>query len=431
MIALSKKILIAYFVLLLIFFVSLVLTSLIPSSLFTKNIGKTIMIFKKEGIYPSVGLPWRKIILDNFTDPLLFNTAYSSNATNPIKSALTNLRYTDSIDQLNQINNLEKLYVRNAVPNTGYERYWHGYLVFLRPLLVFFSYTGIRILLTLMLYASLLYLSYLTWRILGKKLTIFFFFGLIAVDFFFLSKSLQFSSVFLIGFISSIFILKKPDKNHSALVLFFIVGGLTSFFDLLTAPLISLGIPLVIATALKKRRYVFSHCFAWTIGYLSLWLSKWILAALLYTPDAIRVSFNQIINRTITKADTQFTHFTAIKLNLFQLLGYHRISQLVVFVFILVLIFFLLRYFNFRKQTGKKILPWLFIATIPYLWYLVAANHSYLHCWYTYRNQFMSIVAGLMIFSEFINWHKVKQDLSFCCLRFRTVFRPAPKDHPD
>ena len=430
MIGYLTKFVIAYIVLLAIFFSSLVLTNLIPSYSFKQNLGKTIITFQKEGTYPSVGIPGRTIVLDNFTDPLMFNTAYSVNSQSSIQSALINLRYTDSVDALNQIHNLNQLYQKKVKPQTGYERHWHGYLVFLRPLLLLFPYSGIRTILAFALYGGLIWFCYLAWHKLGKKIAIFILFGLISVDFFFLSKSIQFSSIFLVGLFISIYLLLTHKKNRPSYVLFFVAGGLTSFFDLLTAPLISLGVLLITATALNNRRFTVLHTLSWVIGYLSLWFSKWILAEILFVPGAITISLEQIVNRTVTVADTQFSYFKAIKLNFFQLVGYHRASQFIFFLFIIILIFLLIRYFSLKKQVVKRVFPWVFIAVIPYLWYLVAANHSYLHCWYTYRNQFMSVVAGLLIISEFINWSKLNQDLVRIQTKLDSVLKPTKKNIP-
>src|SRR5699024_5922954 len=59
--------------------------------------------------------------------------------------------------------------------------------------------------------------------------------------------SLQFSSMFYIMFISMIVLLlyhEKIEENNLELYIFFVIGSITSFLDLLTVPLISLGIPL-------------------------------------------------------------------------------------------------------------------------------------------------------------------------------------------
>src|SRR3990167_4386513 len=137
MLSVLKKFVFSYFVLLSIFLFSIILVCLIPSSLLKNNIGASLVTLKAEGTYPTAGFPLRPIVLDNFTDPVMLNTAYSVDSKQPFRSALTNIRHAATQDEINQIINLEGLYNNQAKVTFGYERYWHGYLVFLRPMLVF------------------------------------------------------------------------------------------------------------------------------------------------------------------------------------------------------------------------------------------------------------------------------------------------------
>ena len=409
MISVLKKIVFSYFVLLSIFLFSLILVCLIPSSLLKNNIGTSLTTLKSEGTYPTAGFPLRPIVLDNFTDPVMLNTAYSVDSNQPIRSALTNIRHAASPDEINQIINLESLYKNQAKVTFGYERYWHGYLVYLRPLLVFFPYSVIRIIISISLYVALLFFLFQSWKKLGKKATIYFLIGLVAVDFFSIGKSMQFSGVFLIGLLGSVYLLSTYKKNQNSYPLFFIIGGLTSFIDLLTAPLASLGMILIIQAFLNKKSKMLLYSLSWSIGYLSLWFSKWAIAQAFFTPGAINTSFNQIVNRTVTKADANFSIVNALRLNIFQLIGYNRMEQISLLILFGVIFFISIRYFSFSIKKLKTITPWVIIAFIPYVWYAIAANHSYLHVWYTYRNQFMSVVVACFIYSEFIDWERVNE----------------------
>ncbi len=403
----------SYILLLFLFITSLLVISLIPSTHLKENIGSSVNVLKNEGIYPSVGIPWRKITLDNYTDALMLNTAYSINSAVAFKSSLINKRYYDGSSGKNQLDNLEEIYNKNVEPNTGYERYWHGYLVFLRPLLVVFYYDVIRILNAVLLYSGFLYLLFLTLKKLGKKLTIALLVGFVVVDFFFIWKSLQFSSIFHIAIFSSIYLVLHHKKVQNHYLLFFIVGGLTSFFDLLTAPLITLGLPLICLVYLNKSnvKTVILHCFAWGAGYLLLWLSKWVLVELLFAPGAIQTALKTISSRTISEPDPNFSYLQTIKLNIFQLIGYHKSNKIIVLVTGIITAVFLLRYISFNKKKTRLAVSWIFIGIIPYAWYLIAANHSYLHVWYTYRIQLISVVSLIILATEFINWEKVKKEI--------------------
>jgi len=401
-----------YFILLTFFLVSLTLVSLIPDNSIKSTIGKSIKTLKHEGLYPSIGLPHREIILDNFTDALILNTSYSVNSKKPFESFITNKRYSLP-NTSNQITSLDAGYTGKTTQKVGYERYWHGNMTYLRPLLTIFSYSQIRNLLYFLLYGCFIAFIYLSKQKFGALFAIATIFSFIAVDFFYLGHSLQFSPVFLLGLLAGIFLLKLHKSNFSLFPLFFMIGGLTSFFDLLTAPLISLSIPLVVAIQFnrKKLREILQLCLSWTIGYAGLWASKWFIAAATFSPNAIHTAFDQLLNRTINKADVNFTHINTLKLNLYQLIGYDSFNR----KFILVFFIFCFIFFAFFNKISffrfKRAFPWVFVACIPYAWYLIVANHSYLHVWYTYRIQYLSVFGVVMGIGEFIDSQKVKRTI--------------------
>src|SRR3989338_5629890 len=159
-----------YFILLTFFLVSLTLVSLIPDNSIKSTIGKSIKTLKHEGLYPSIGLPHREIILDNFTDALILNTSYSVNSKKPFESFITNKRYSLP-NTSNQITSLDAGYTDKTTQKVGYERYWHGNMTYLRPLLTLFSYSQIRIFLFMILNASFAVFIYLSKQKLGMSFT--------------------------------------------------------------------------------------------------------------------------------------------------------------------------------------------------------------------------------------------------------------------
>jgi hypothetical protein len=426
---------ISYCALVILFLLLVTVSCLIPSSALKNNIGKTIPTLKSEGIYPSVGISWRKITLDNFTESLMINTAFSVESHDALKSALVNVRYDGKTNNSDQISNLEKLYKNKDIQPVGYERYWHGYLFYLRPLLVIFPYSVIRIILSVALYGLTILFSVLAWKKLGKKTTIAFLLGLLVVDFFFIGKSMQFSDVFLVGLIASIYILLNSQKKINLYLVFFVTGAFTSFVDLLTAPLVSLGMILIVTYKLKKTsvKDLFLYSLIWSIGYIVLWASKWIIVEGLFTHGAITTAFNEITDRTVHKPDPNFSHFNAVRLNVLQLQGYDKRNKIVWLISAILLFIPFIRYFTFPSKKIKELLslfvPWIFIAAIPYGWYLMAANHSYLHVWYTYRDQFMTVVAVFVIIMEFFNWGKLEKDIGYLRNRFGLSKKSAVKSY--
>ena len=65
----------------------------------------------------------------------------------------------------------------------GYERYWHGYLVFLRPLLTITDYSGIRIINYILLSALLIICLWLMWTKIAAHCSMIFAISLLMINF--------------------------------------------------------------------------------------------------------------------------------------------------------------------------------------------------------------------------------------------------------
>ena len=75
----------------------------------------------------------------------------------------------------------------------------------------------------------------------------------------------------------------KDDIDKWGL-LFLCIGGVTSYLDLLTYPLVALGAPLILflsfrgtATMRSSMRYILTLSSFWVIGYAGMWAGKWVL----------------------------------------------------------------------------------------------------------------------------------------------------------
>ena len=158
--------------------------------------------------------------------------------------------------------------IDNGMEITSYARYWHGYLVFLRPLLFFMDYQGIRALTNLgVVFTLLLIIGTLIrqkrYCLILPFLCTALFLRPLAIAF-----SIQFSSVYYVMIFSLFLILvcrNQMEQDGRYLYLFLINGMITAYLDLLTYPAAALGIPLVFFLAtgkmvnfLEKRHTAFS-----------------------------------------------------------------------------------------------------------------------------------------------------------------------------
>lgn len=120
-------------------------------------------------------------------------------------------------------------------------------MVTLVPSLTVMDLSQIRILNYILFCLLIVVIAYLSWRKIGLATSGIFLLTLALSLFIIVPYSLQFSSVFYIGFIASVLLLlsEKIRLLNNAVICFFFVGGLTSYIDFLTSPIISLGFPLI------------------------------------------------------------------------------------------------------------------------------------------------------------------------------------------
>lgn len=265
------------FVLILIYLSSLYVTSLIPASSLKTKVSESAEILAKQGnnFFVKIAYKNRYIKFDNYTDALMVNTAYSIDSRNPLISSLvcrknyipgtTKIEYKDTVSELksaskypdlDQVGELNDTVKGNIEESFEYARYWHGYLIPLRILLCIFNITEIRILFILLF----LVLATTLLMLINKKTNIWvmlvFLTAFISVEYLYIGVSLQGSSIFFITMLTSIILIYRYNKIKDFLLLFLIVGSLTSFFDFLTVPLLTLGIPFTIFFLIKRTRRI-------------------------------------------------------------------------------------------------------------------------------------------------------------------------------
>ena len=257
----------------------LTLVYLIPVSAMKVNASVSSETLSTEGDYFQVSLPGGVVTatLDNYTDALMIDMACAPNDGNAFINGLKTTKYVDeskqSVDCLSLIVNGET----NQLTAVPYTRYWGGFLVILKPLLVLMNYSQIRILNAVVQCLLLALVFFLMVKKKQKRLIIPYILFLCGLEAYFIFMSLQFSTVFYITLISTIVLLKFYEKmNEKKLIpLFFCVIGIaTSYFDLLTYPLVAMAVPLAILFVLKKDglkeslREGAADIGSWAMGYL-------------------------------------------------------------------------------------------------------------------------------------------------------------------
>ena len=185
----------------------------IPDSAIMENRNSGIQYLDSEGERPLLIFRSASSMMDNFTDKLML---------------------TRSVNEQEM-----RLISRAMFPN--YARYWSGYQVLLRPLLMVANYSQIRT----MINAVCIFLLIAAFCQIRKSINTWiasaFALSMLLVRFIVVSVSMQYASCFIIMMIAMIVMLRGLDKGMSETklcLLFTVVGSVTNFVDLLTVPAI-------------------------------------------------------------------------------------------------------------------------------------------------------------------------------------------------
>ena len=280
----------------------------------------------------------------------------------------------------------------------SYERYWHGYAVLLKPLLCIFTYTDI----VFINFAMQMFIMFLILHMLGKRnmkqLQMPFLFFWMASMQTIISFCLDYSICFYIYAVSVLLLLYQPKFGGGRYPYFFLlIGMVTSYMDLLTWPIVTLAVPLMILVQMEINeqgivRKIVTSAFFWGIGYIGQWASKWVIASLFLDDNIIKDAAKQFLLRSSimtgdTGGDSSWVATIRRNLSVFDKNGF----KLLFIVIAIWLIYTILR--KKGELQWKKAIPYLLISAFPFLWYLLTRNHAAEHYWMTWRILAVSLFA--------------------------------------
>ena len=376
----------------------------LPSEKAIRNIQADLSTYKREGDAPK----WARSEqshLDYFTEAIMLDEA-----THPvdgiIRSAMLNPRYRFAdgerpVDVLVKVMNDEK----TELEEVFYSRYWHGYLVILKPLLMMFKVNHLRMFLAYGVFILFVVVLLLFRKALGMSYALALAAAVMILNLVSLSMSFQYETIYFITMSAIIFMLRKNRclfDNDWYNYLFAAVGVSIAFFDFLTYPIFSVAMMLTLWYVLNLRKLqkfnvikmMTGFLISWGTGYVGMWAGKWIVSDLLTGYGTILNAVNQIftytlLNDDLNEAAWQITTLSAIGRNL-AVFGDGPI-KIFLLAGIIALLYILIRYR--RSLTRRMILPYLFPAALPFIWYAAISGHSHIHAFFTYRSLAATIFA--------------------------------------
>ena len=332
--------------------------------------------------------------IDTTSDAIMVDIALCRYYSSPIENAMLNPMHEfgedgDDPHQKALVSFLEGDTINDY---SNYARYWHGYVLFMLPLLSFVDIGGLKM---MMLIAQLLLLILVSYEF-GKRNIVsmlMFSFVILFINPISTALSFEYASCYLISLLFTYLVLKFNDyflNNKYYIYLFTICGVLTSFLDLLTFPLVTWGLPLLSYLLINENNikkdfvFVINVSLSWIFGYVGMWLGKLVVGSLLTNTNIIADAIKEFAFRTNGNVaitfDSYFTRLITAFDNpiIFMLL----LSIVLLATYVVINI----KRINFLQTRLIDLLPIVIVSLSPFVWLFVVKQHSIEHPWLAYRN---------------------------------------------
>ena len=176
----------------------------------------------------------------------------------------------------------------------------------------------------------------------------------------------------------------------TAVFVFLNIGIAATFFDLLTYPMATFGVPAVFLLLLcrgdsteKKCAVLIRNGVAWCLGYAGMWTMKLLLASAV-TGQNVMADGLGAVGLRISSSDGG-EHLSALSC-VFDNVEAFLTTPVTVLAFAFLL-------FTLLRSGEKKALlsessalfffPYFLLCLAPFAWYLCTVNHSTIHSWFT------------------------------------------------
>ncbi|EFS6085533.1 hypothetical protein HW718_002915, partial [Salmonella enterica subsp. enterica serovar Soerenga] len=361
----------SFLALIFIYVILLFLSLSMPSYKLSEHVRGAQEILLRDGVYPHVNKDIPVTQLDNFTDLQVMVP----------RLLVNNSPLIHSMDM------------------NGYARYWHGYTVFLRPLLSIFTIPQIRVIYGIAIAVLICSVFCVLSRTLNHGAAISFAIAMSMAHSEIFGQSMQFSNVFIITMLFMIFLSKKMEEIKYSFnkipIYFFVVGSVVNFVDLLTVPIVSLSIPMIMviyyinnanAVSAKNASLLVIKCsIAWAFGYGMTWIAKWVVATLILMRNVSSEAINQIFFRVMGDGDFPTNRIYTLLIN-FEGLFINR------WVVLVIAFLFITAFLLYKRIKTSYTIPLFIVFSMPYVWYIALANHSQIHAFFTFRAQVGSMM---------------------------------------
>lgn len=436
-----KKVILTAIITIIICISMLFVMALIPQSAIKDNVNRSADEFLEMEMFDHVTsnvFPSRQ---DNYADLILVDIIYSIDKNNMIKSLVTmpyfapeNIVTSGTLKET--VESGKTAFDEGGMLTTeyvDYSRYWHGSQILIRPLLTIMPIKAIRMVLGCILLAMTVALFVLMCRDKYKCFAACYVAAMAVLSAWMCAFCIEYITTFLIMGIQ-LLILYTNRKKISRVSLYMILcaGGIaTAFMDFLTTETITFTMPMLLYFVIieandgrgvdeilpgDRRNWMtlLTGAIIWGISYAGMMLLKWMIAMAVLGKDAFLNALSQASLRiagdatygNIPGAETVSDKERvtgALWRNLACLFPTGESvskSNTILYTLIMLFVIFAVWYLFHKKLdrgSGQLTLILLVLALIPYIRFLVLNNHAYIHFFFTYRAQIVTITALLYL----------------------------------
>ena len=355
--------------------------------------------------------------IDRYADSILLSIAYHFDSDKPVDSVMRSEYYYTSTQNENE--NLRDTVTNDIPPNQQYLRYWHGSAAIVRLAHLFTDIKGMYRINAVIMAILSVWLAALLFRRRYYGGAVGFICAMTAAGVWYVPYSLEYTWTFLVMLVVSIIAVYMADKGRTQQLplLFGLSGIVTNFLDFLTTETLTLLVPLILAVYIRGKKeqkqeeniFVLPAvcCLVWGIGYVGMWLMKWLLASIIMGENAMPYVSSHISERIGDSGNNGIVRYLAdSEINNISCLfpfGYGAAGTAAGFVLLLALCYVC---FVYRKESinSRMIKLYAALGAVPYVRYLALHNHSCLHYFFTYRAQAATVLALSLITAETVDW---------------------------
>ena len=385
----------------------LFMVSLIPQSMVQKNASASANQLDADSMIPRYINFWDwSYAFDNHTDTLIMMESYNLESfSDALLNPYRNVQKYEGEETYLSDAFIERV-DKGAENDTVYVRYWQGFRIFIRPMLVLFPYFQLRQVVSWVFFALMFFMLAAVAERKGIFASLCIGLAIILVNPSIISHSLQYTPCFIISFAAILFLLFTENLNFDRGLAFCTFGMMTQFFDFYTAPIAVCGLPLLVWLMIdessNKYKTIIKSFIAWIYGYVSIWIVKLVFVTLLTDVNGLADGIGSFLGRIgvkeVENIKGEYTPLGAF-VSVWDMVtpgatGAIALAAVVLLVVVSAVIIWKKYGFGQLVESGA----YLAVAAMPIIWFAAACQPTTIHAYFQYR-PLVVFFAGVFLFA--------------------------------